>query len=102
MLVDIEKQKTVKRTIKSIFITFKQRFQKTAFFKLLPRTNFQNIFFCFKKFMIKGSSILVKNPSDPINFNWKNFNLKTYNKVIRRCVSWLAFFALFSLRRCIF
>lgn len=93
--IKIEESKKKKREIKSVFVTFNKRDQKTAFFRLLPKSLIQNKLQCVQKFQIKENSIYVKNPPDPININWKNFNLKFRGKLARRCFSWFVFIAVF-------
>lgn len=95
----IEQLKEKKRKIKSVFITFDKRSKRTTFSRLLPKSILHNKLQCFKKFKIKGYSIFVKNPPDPININWKNFNLRAKNKFARRCISWSIFVILFYIRK---
>lgn len=91
--------KDKKRKIKSVFITFNQRSTRTTFSRLLPKSILHNKLQCFKKFKIKGYSVYIKNPPDPININWKNFNLKTKSKLMRRCISWSIFVIVFYIRK---
>lgn len=95
----IEKEKKKKRKAKSVFVTFNKRSQRKAFFRLLPKSILQNKLQCVKKFKIKDHSIFIRDPPDPININWKNFNLNLKNKLARRCISWVVFILVFYIRK---
>lgn len=95
----IEEEKKKKRKIKSVFVTFKNRAQRKAFSRLLPKSILQNKLQCVKKFKIKENSIFVRDPPDPININWRNFNLNLKNKLTRRCISWIIFILIFFIRK---
>lgn len=97
--LEIEEEKDKERDIKSVFVTFEKRSQRKAFARLLPTSILMNKLQCVKKFKIKNNSIFIGMPPDPININWKNYNLDMKEKIARRILSWAFFFLAFFLRK---
>ena len=104
------KIKEIKKTtngFKSVFVTFETREQKEAFLTLLPRTRvqvqcwkFSKIFKCGKYFMhVNNSYIYADDPPEPVNINWKNFNMSLYEKNIRRLISFAIFIGTLLIRK---
>ena len=87
-----------RRVIKSAFVTFEKRSQKEAYLKILPNSRLRMLC-CSAKFRIAGKPFYVKDPPDPININWKNYNRTRGAKLVRRLVSGAVFLSSFFIRK---